>query len=143
MPRKYIKRDDQDHKKFCACGCGMELTAEQIRIGQVYASRACSYNIKRKTGSVQDKFIACKCGCGENVPSKNRYKQYYFVNQKHELLYIKQEMRRQEEERYQLRSSQQLFYCSKYDPESTFCVSCYDSTAARFRGCYGKPKRAI
>lgn len=140
MTRPYHKRNDYSQPKYCACGCGMELTREQIRNGNKYASYSCAARVGNIVKAANKKRIACHCGCGEDVPLKNRKEHYYYVNANHEKLHRKQiekHARQLQIDEYNNRNSS---YCLNYKEGYSTCLLCYDNRDGMYRGCYGKPK---
>lgn len=142
----YRRNYDTENPVYCACGCGMELTPAQIRIGGKYASVHCAakMNLKRMLGQTgtRDKLIQrdCMCGCGEEIPYANRIKNYYFVNKNHEKLYNKQQIAAEEAEMMRQKQYEKRTYCASFDPEATLCAHCYSNGDGEYRGCYVNPK---
>ena len=140
MTRQYHKRNDYSQPKYCACGCGMELTRDQIRNGNKFASYACSARFGNSLRAQKRKKMECHCGCGEEVPYKNRIKHYYYVNENHEKLHRHRIDNEQYKKELQEQENQNNSYCKNYKEGYSTCILCYGNRDGMYRGCYDNPK---
>ena len=145
MTRKYTRFPKDADDVYCACGCGRVLTRSQRYKNGKYASVECARKVRENMlGKERDIWKvkrACLCGCGQFVSLSNSRRGFPFVDKEHEKKYKFDMYERDEMEKKKEQAKVFKKYCTNYDNTLTKCIACYDSCAAKYRGCYGEYKK--